>query len=357
MKKALNTAHKWAGLFVGVLFLLQAITGLTMVYREPLTALLNANARVGTGTPAPLDALFAAIARAEPGGQLERITYPADHTIAATARIIMPDKTVHIALINPEKGTVISSGPLWRYPVELSNRVHTSLLMGTTGNVILALEGLTLAFMAITGLIVWWPRAGRIVYALTIHRKAPWRRLLRDLHVVPGAIIAVFLLISSTTGILMIADPVVIAAVSKVAAVEAPPNLKIPKQTDPTQSQISAQQAIETLHARFPNAWLRQIRPFYRERVVGALFVENDAPNPRTHNMAMVDRLTGELRIFQDAATVPAGTAAIDWLLPIHSGEVYGIMRRVIMSMVGLTLAFLVISGFTMWLSKRRYRP
>ena len=180
MKKALNTAHKWAGLFVGVLFLLQAITGLTMVYREPLTALLNADARVGTGTPAPLDALFAAIARAEPGGQLERITYPADHTIAATARIIMPDKAVHIALINPEKGSVISSGPLWRYPVELSNRVHTSLLMGTTGNVILALEGLTLAFMTITGLIVWWPRAGRFVYPHH-YRKAPWRRLLRDL--------------------------------------------------------------------------------------------------------------------------------------------------------------------------------
>lgn len=351
----LKAIHKWCGLGLGLFLLLQAVTGLMMAHKEALTPLFHPEARIETGRPAaPLDDLLAAIAAMEPDGRLDRIVYPLEHEIAPTVRLKMPDKSMRVALVDPGTATVLSSGPIWHYPEQVADRLHNSLLIGLPGHVMLFLEGIVLTFMAISGIIIWWPRGNRFRDALTIHWTAPWRRLLRDLHLSPGIIASAFLLVSGLTGALMVADPLTIAAVSRFAPVSPPLNPRLPR-TEQKIPVITAQAALEKMQARFPNGRLRQIRPF-AGRALGVLFVERDATNPRDHDMVMVDLMTGKMEVILDAQTAPSGDKAIAWLLPIHSGQIYGPARPYVMTLIGLALILMTVSGALMWLVKPRRR-
>ena len=357
-KQVLTIIHRWMGLALAVLVLLQAGTGLLLVNKEALEPLLNPGARVvATTTRASLDAVIASAQAAEPDLRLDRIYTPKRSDRALTARMLDKARHITIVQIDPSTAQVISSGPIQRYPLQLSERLHVSLMQGAIGQVVLLVEGLCLLFMAISGLIVWWPRIKLLKTALTIHVDAGSRRLWRDLHLVPGAIAAVFIAVSAFTAVGIIADPIFKAVVGLVAPVS--PGLSLPKMPPPPEGKapISAQAAMDKLSARFPDGRLRQIRVFGpHERLIGVVMESGVTLNPRAHHLAAVDRATGEMTVWADGDHMPSGDAVIAWLLPTHTGEVLGPVRGVLMSLMAVTLMLLVVSGVWMWIAKPRRR-
>jgi uncharacterized iron-regulated membrane protein len=353
--RLLRAIHKWAGLFFAVLLLLQALTGLVMAYKETLARWTRGTVAVPAGgAHAPLDALLQAIAVRAPHARLDRIVYEADPELPALVRVRPPSGITEVLHLDPYRARILWAGSLWRDPLQLAERLHVALTLGQTGNFILLTEGLALFLMGVSGLVLWWPRPGRWRQALTIHRR-PARRMLRDLHLVPGAVVAVFFCISGLTGAMLLGAPAVKLAVSAVLPVAPEIDTRLPP-TDIEQPAVTAEQALQTMHARFPETRLRQVRVMEKGRLLFALFVDPNSRNPRAHDAAGVDRLTGTMRVYLEATTAPTGDAVLNWILPIHTGQAYGPLRRPILTVVALALAAMTVTGWLMWLGRPRRR-
>lgn len=355
MKTTVYKIHKWVGLALGVLLFLQAVTGLTMAHKEALMGLFGP--QVEPAAPhRPLDDIVGVLKTTYPEGRLERLTYFRDQSLPVIARIYPRDSLVfQVAVVDPTRAKILSAGPYWQYPLVLMERVHVSLLAGETGHAILLTEALALVFMAISGLVVWWPRNRKFAKALVIHWKSAPLRLLRDIHVVPGAVMAVLMCVAGLTGAAIIADPLVKSAVSLVAPV-APESeglhLAAPRSAAP---EMSWQQAADQLRARFPDGRLRQFRFLAKDdRVLGAVMVATRAANPRAHHVGFVDRFNKDLVVTADGNALLSGDAFVEWMLPLHTGEAFGPLRPLLMTLLGLSLAGMTVTGFLMWVKKRR---
>ncbi len=356
MKRILYAVHKPVGLALGALLLLQALTGLAMLHRDGLLALFGP-AVDPTLPHASLDEVIATIRAVHPDGTLERIVYHEDASLPLVARVYPRDSAFfHVAYVDPTIPALISEGPLWHYPLQLVERVHVALLGGRIGPVVLVAEALGLVFMAITGLVVWWPRS-RLHKALRVHwRGAPPLRRLRDLHVVPGALMSLLMIVAGTTGAAIVAEPISEAIVSWFAPVTGLVMPRLEADAEPV-PRVSWQEARELLEQRFPHGRLRQFRFLGSgERVLGVVMVATQATNPRAHHLALVDRWTGDLAVLADGDALTGGDAFLAWVLPVHTGEIYGPLRALVMSLLGLSVAGMTITGFLMWLRKRRPR-
>lgn len=353
MKPLLIRLHKWAGLALGLQILLQAVTGILITNRDALMGLFYGAGPVVAELP--LDQIMENLRDARPDHRVERIITPPDG-LPLVARLEDRAGRMEIAHVDPVTGDIRSIGPLWRYPLQLADRLHVSLMMGAAGHAVLLTEALVLLFMLVSGLIVWWPPAGRYIRALIIHRGKGRMRFLRDLHVVPAALLALPLIVMVTAASLVIAEPLVGPAVEMMAPVNPPLAIDL-KPVPPGTQPVGQAQALAMLRARFPDGQLRQIRHFGPQyRLLGVVMLDRDAVNPRAHHMAGLDRATGELIVYADANDSPAGQQIIDWILPLHSGEWMGSARGFVVTLEGLGLAALVVTGFWMWLARRRVR-
>jgi len=364
MNRRLRTLHKWCALTLAAFLLLQVVTGLLLTHREALARFTyseslaaNVNA-AGTGaasSDASLDVLVENLHAAVPGARLERIVYPRTPGVLL-ARLYDGTGRMHAAWLDQATGRVLSAGPFWRYPLEVADKLHVSLALGTTGKVLLFLEALGLSFLAISGVWLWWPKGRRFKPALKVNWHASAARLIRDLHVVPGVLVAVALLACSLAATLLVGEPLIKPLVAMIAPTG--PDLALPRLPPVApgqQASISWQQGLEVLQQRFPDGRLRQMRPFGPQgRMVGVLFVAENEFNPRSHHYAGIDRFTGEVHVLMDASARPAGERFMDWFLPVHSGEIYGAARPVVVTTVGLALLALSITGVLMWWRQRQ---
>ena len=356
MRRPLHVLHRWAGLIAGPLLLLQALTGLAWTFQEPMTALLHPEARVPGGPRAPLDDVLAAIVGRYPGGELDRIQFPRDETLALTARVKVHGAT-YLVLVHPSTTRVLSSGPLWAFPEQLAERLHGALLLGRTGHVILQVEGLALALMAGSGLVLWWPRLASKGQAFAIHIRAPLPRLVREIHQAVGAVAAVFLVVVGTTGALMASESLTKALIAGVAPVAPDIDLRLPP-TPAGAPLISAREALEALQARFPNGRLVKARTQGAEdRAVVAVFVELSAGNPMAYDMAGMDRATGAVTILAEARRQPSGDAIMAWLAPVHTGAIIGPLWWPFAVGLALALIGMALTGLTLWLIRQRGAP
>jgi uncharacterized iron-regulated membrane protein len=353
-----RTIHLLCGLSAALLLGVQAITGLLLTHQDSLVPLFHPEAHAASESArAPLDALLATVTQREPTARLDRIQFPSRAGAALVARMLTPDDGMHVVMLDPATGRALSSGPILAYPEQAAETLHGSLMLGAAGKWMVRITGVALLLMAISGFILWWPRRGRLRAALTINLRAPPRRLLRDLHLVPGAVTALFLTLSAVTGVLMTAEPLVYALVARIAPVAPDVDFDLPPLA-PGAPMLSAEDALQRLRARFPGDRLYKVRAQgERSRMIVAVFYAHGRSNPDALNMAGVDRATGKLTVLHDAARLPAGDAALAWLAPVHAGRIYGPLSKLIATLAGLTLLMMTLTGPALWLTKPRKPP
>ncbi len=355
MKTTLYKIHKWVGLGLGILFLMQAVTGLLLTHKNALRSMFEEGAGIDVSQPhQPLDQLIDVVASAFPDYRLERIIYAEDPSLPLIARILPRDGgNYKIVTLDPVSAQIISSGSLWSFPLQLSERIHVALVTGGIGHNILLFEGIALVFMSVSGLIVWWPRKNKFAKALVIHWGSSSLRLIRDIHAVPGALTAVLMFLAGLTGAMIIGDDYVKPVVAAMAPVGPDYKLEL-AETNVSVPEITWQRAFDRLKERLPDGRLRQLR-FRGEdgRVLATVMVAQNALNPRAHHIAAVDRWTDQVMVLSDGNNLLAGDAILEWLLPLHTGEAFGPLRSILMTILGLALAGMAVTGLMLWLQKR----
>ncbi len=330
--------HRWIALAFAPLLLVQAATGAVLLFRDDLAPLALPAKALATADTASLSALAEAAQRAQPGTRLTRLFFPVNDASAAFAQLEGPDGTLRFAAIDPVGGSALSSGSIWRYPLEAALQIHFRLMTGPAGIAVVALNGLALALLALSGVWQWWPGASRAGRELLAPMRAPSRLKLRMWHRTIGAVLAFVLLTSAVTGVLLAVPNLPLSAPTK------------PPAADPVMLDANdIDRAFALARAAYPGARPRDVRL----APDGSLSVNFFAPRGGKWAVDVVTVSAVQHRV-TDMLPLESNEAMWLTMLPVHTGDTIGPAGRWPMLAAALALIMLAISGPLMWWRRTR---
>ena len=194
--------HFFSGLFVAPFAVFLAITGSLYLWKPQFEEWRYHdlfNVPVGAA-PLTADAQLAAARAAFPGSTPVQFIPPT--TPARTAEVQFGGSAgMRSVYINPYTGAVVGSIRAATRPMRILHDLHGTLLLGTTGELLVELAASWAFVLLATGLYLWWPRPFSVRGYLLPRFGAGQRALLRDLHAVPAVWLSVLILFLLATGI------------------------------------------------------------------------------------------------------------------------------------------------------------
>jgi uncharacterized iron-regulated membrane protein len=381
-KKSLTrTIHLWAGLVFGTLLVLQGLTGSILSWRHELDALLNPGLLQvapppGTRQGEPLRVAPAMV-------QAVSAMLTADKSFGRPSMLMLPEHggDVFIAWYRPGKSASIWQQGITRQvmvdpaslqvlgernwgeaglarPLLLPTlfHLHHYLLAGEGGKVVVAVEGLALLLLAVTGIIVWWPKLTRsaLWHALTFRFGIAWPKLSFQLHRAAGFYIAPVFLLLALSGVYFNKPAWVTPAVGALATLT--PNDKPANRSAPASAALAPARAVAAAQALFPEG--RVSRLSFPARAGQPYEVRVRQPGEMRHGdgatRITIDSGDGAILRVVDPLRMQSGDRFLSWMFPLHTGEALGTAGRVFISFVGLMPLVFFVTGLVMWIKFRR---
>lgn len=343
-RRTVYKLHKWTGLGVGVLLLLQAFTGLALVFRAPAEEFLLKQVigkRASIGVPDVDNALLEA-RQAYPGYALERLVMPTPARSAMVLRLMNRQTNAPLEIAaDPDTGKVLAQLDGWSGLPYSVFRLHKELFLGQTGHLIVLTEGVLLAGFLISGFYLWWP--GRKRQALKIHWKGPKARRRYDLHRVTGVLILPTLSIVVVAGVVMTAN-IWLSGGKLITYADG--------SADPAPLNPVIQQILETEGA----GAIKDIRFSADGETATILLHASQAALPGAVNRLAVARDSGNILSRRGYDEGRFWQRVYSWVYPTHTGQIYGggVITRVVMSLTAAGLLVLGIFGFLLWISRKK---
>lgn len=380
-KSLIRTLHLWAGLVFGTLIVLQGLSGSIISWRHELDAMLNpgllqAAPPAGTRQGDTLRLAHAAVGQVEAllagrqgYGRPSMIMLPehgGDVFIAwyrpgkseslwqqGVTRQVMVDPSTLAILGERQWGEAGLSRPLL---LPTLFHLHRYLLTGDGGKVIVAVEGIVLLLLAVTGLIVWWPKLTRsaLRHALTFRFTGSWPKFSFQLHRAAGFYSAPVFLVLALSGIYFNMPAWVTPAIGAVATLA--PAGKLANRSAPAARPATPESAVAAAQSLFPDGRVSRLsfpakpgQPYeVRVRQPGELRHGDGATR------ITIDSGDGAVLRVIDPLRMASGDRFLSWMFPLHSGEAFGTAGRVFISLFGLMPLVFFVTGLVMWIKFRR---
>lgn len=352
-RKLLLSLHRWVGLVLAALLLVQGATGTALVFRDEIEPIIHPELAIAEGrTRLPLQQLLETARAARPEGVLQRF---GEIEGGAILFRFAEDDHPYMLAIDPYRGSVVREGGLDAWAGEWLFELHHKLFAGEVGETIVGVEGLALLFIAVTGPIVWWPGRRRLASGFRIVRGAGADRLLRSLHRSAGAALAVMILLSATTGAVMVFK-------DQLRPLFASANAYVPKPAPKVEERAGSPRVpIDRLIAQarldYGPTELREVRFQGKDAQIVVVYLRDESS--RRENAAKQIYFNAydgvEIGHYVPGA-LPVGNSVIDWQFPIHTGAAGGVPLRLLILAGGLGLVFFTVSGVWLWLSSRQQR-
>jgi uncharacterized iron-regulated membrane protein len=381
MKKLIRNIHLWAGLIFGTILVLQGLTGSVLSWRHELDAWLNPGllrvvpppgmtagepARVA---PTAVDAVMERLVRDPAYGRPDTLFLPETHGDVYVAwyrpgkpaskweqgvtRQVMVDPANLAVLGERNWGEAGLSRPLL---MPTMFHLHRYLMAGEAGKVVIAVQGVALFLLALTGIYVWWPKltASAIWHAITVRQFGNWPKFSFQLHRAAGFWTAPVLLVLAVTGVNFNMPEWVQPAIKAFSPITANP--KLSNVSPATAPRIGAGDAVAAAQARFPEGRVSRVsipgkpeQPFeIRVRQPGELRHGDGATR------VSVDAGSGEVLRAIDPLAAKGGDWVLSTMFPLHTGEAFGMLGRVLVCLAGLTPLGFFVTGLVVWIRFRR---
>ena len=235
--------------------------------------------------------------------------------------------------------------------VNYIHQFHLRLLAGKTGETIVGWTAPFLLLLAITGLILWWPRK---IFKISL--SANRKRITFDLHNALGIYSSVFLMIFAITGIIIHWDNDLTNWINKVAHVPANQQPARPQAHAPDAVPLNPDQLVAIAEHTEPGARVGLISlPDNPQSPVNLSmkFPEDVTPGGRTR--VALDQYTGKVLSATDSRTGPLGFRMVKvWNRAVHTGDIYGWPTKILASFFSLMLPVMAITGPLIWWNRRR---
>lgn len=348
-------AHLWVGLAIALPLIVVALSGAVMVFEDALDRALNPRTSfVTVGDHAlPIDDLVAAARKAFPDTQLGSITFPEQPDqalqIGASSKSTGP---ITIA-VNPYTGEVLGIRSAAEREAGLARRIHllhTRLFAGQVGEWIVGTITFLTLFMAIAGMVLWWPRK-----IFSVKWTASGRRINFDLHNVFGFYASAVFFFIALTG-MMIAfeqwtDPMFMR-------LNDTPVAPLPRESsDVTIRATTVADLVQAAETALPGAFLKSIGiPNGGKNVIvaGMKYPEDRTPGGRSR--IALDQHSARVLAVINTRTAPTGTRLVNLKRSAHTGDIFGAATRALYFITCLMLAGQVVTGVFIWLKKPTLR-
>lgn len=361
--------HRWVGLAAGLPIAVIGLTGSLLVYRGALERAVHPHLY---DVSAPVDS-----APATPGRALDRVRRENPEPRATSIQMpAAPDDpyvvwhgSAHGAektYVDPGTGRVLGVRPGGSDPVRALFDLHVNLMGGEAGATAVGVLGLLLLLASATGIVVWWPRAGSWLQALTVHLGGSSRRVNYDLHRAGGFWTVLYLALLAATGSGLIFYGAAGDLLNRATG-SSPPPAPPPSSAPPAAAGADSGSAPAAVAAgRVDSVW-RAVRDRAPEGEVtfislpagprDAISVRLRLPSelhPVGRSFAYADRWSGDLLRVDRQPEMDAGPRLLHALYPLHIGDfelgpVPPAGVRAVWALLGVTPALLVVTGFLVW--------
>lgn len=355
IRKLWLKAHRYCALSLGLLLVVVALLGTLLALAKPLDRWahpeLFAVPAATTSSATPLQAARAVLTREF--GTTATFTFRPPRE---------PSDTLWVRVRGPWNGTVYFDPATGR---ELGRRgehqgfynsvfeLHSTLLLGETGQAVLALTAATYLLLLATGLVLWWP--ARWPPSLRIRwGSGPWKTVF-DMHGVAGAVLGLLIAVSIASGAYMAWPPLRPFVSSLVGEKPAP----APKAAlaPPGSKALVLDELVARGRAGFPGATAGHvIASGDATRAVRLRLKLPDDPHPTGMTSVWLHPASGEILAVHRWDRLDLGHKALSVVYPLHTGELGGPVHTVATALLGLVLAGMGITGWMLWW-KRRPRP
>lgn len=334
-------AHRWLALGLAGFWLVQVVTGVLLTFRQEIDSLLAG----GPDAPLSVESLGRRIGSIQAAGSTVTSIWVTDFT-GTRFDVLYQDRAHNDRRMRVNgAGEPLRDGPADTVFTALTD-IHTTLLMGERGKWIIAGSGVLLFSNLLLGLKLAWPRRGYWTRSLLPRLGRSSVAKAYALHRTLGLYIGVPLLVLVLAGILLcFADQL-----AEALHAERPPPLAfaVPVELTPAR-------AMRLGLARFPGATLTALslptekNPWYQ------VWLHAPGEILRIYGQTTVYLSPKDGTVLREyaAASAAPGRLALDWLYPLHTGEIGGVVARAALVLIGLTLLVSGFLGTRLWFLRR----
>lgn len=351
MRKLIFNLHLYTALIAGAFILILGLTGSIMAFEPEIDHLLHWKLfHITPGArPLTLAELGANTQKAFPGEAIQAYQLSRDPDLAYR---ISTEK--HLVYVNQYTGAVLGAQGDERPLLDYVHQLHLRLLWrgpGDPGGKIMAGAGAVMLFLALSGLYLWWP-----VKRMAIKKGSTGRRWWLELHNSVGIFSLVFLLALAATGTVIGFERKAVPLLYQLTGSQPSKPPKVPP-PPANATPLPVDRILEIARTALPGAepWMIEIPDPAGAYQVRLRFPEDLTPGGRSR--ALIDQYTGRLLFTEGSRTAPAGTRMVILNRAVHTGDIFGIPSKLVMSLASLLLALQVASGLLMWWKRIRKKP
>jgi uncharacterized iron-regulated membrane protein len=195
--------HFYAGLFCIPFILLLSVTGGIYLFKPQVEAVLDTPYEhlVLTGVAAPAHQQVQQALNAVPGSVLHAYELPGSAQSAVRV-LVKQGPVISRVYVHPQTLEVLHIAREDAKFMRVMHELHGNLLLGARGSYLVELAASWAIVMVITGLYLWWPKAGQGLAGVVYPRFNKSNRVFwRDLHAVTGFWISLFTLFLLISGL------------------------------------------------------------------------------------------------------------------------------------------------------------
>ncbi len=388
MRRVLVTLHRWFGLFTAVFLFIAGSTGALIAWDHELDALLNPDLYEAPGAGAPRSPLDLAdrIEQRDPRVQVSYLPLENEH--GHTLRVsVQPRKDPRTGkahqldfdqlAVDPASGEIVGQR-MWgeaslsrRNLLPFLYKLHYTLHLPhafdiDVGMLLMGVVAIVWSLDAFIALWISFPNLAAWRKSLAFRVRAGGFRLIFDLHRSGGVWVWPLLLVLGVTAISMnLGNEVMRPLVGAISPLSASPfDTRTPLALDePGEPGLSRRELLPraTKAAQEHGIHLPAGAIFYAAEfdTYGVGFFEpgNDhgdggLGNPWLYFDGQDGRIIGTHIPGQGSA----GDVFMQAQFPLHSGRIAGVAGRIAVSLLGLVIAMLSVTGIVIWARKRRVR-
>ena len=347
MRAGLVRVHRCVALGAGAFVVLVTLAGASLVFRDTLTVWITPAVAIAPRVPPP-DAwqrVLEAARALEPRAASIEIVRSARADRACEVIVEGPRGGRHL-FIDPHDASVVADGETQWLPFATFFRLHKNLFAGESGEYVVGAVGATLAFMVVSGLILWWPR--RWKQALRVRWDGNRLALSYDLHRSAGALVALVLLLNALTGLVMVFDGVAAKVVNAVARAQSPGPIGV---LPSAHAMKPLDEIVAAANRALPEG--RVTRVVVRDGAPVIVRKRTDRDNHANGvNRIYVDPATGAVLRAATLERLAPGNAMFDWIYALHTGNLFGTPYKFALALAGLVPLLSLVTGLIVWRSK-----
>ncbi len=345
MRSILLTLHLVLAIVAGLVIISLGVTGSIMAFEPEIDhwqhrALMDVTP---SGQPHSLIEIRDALRAAYPAERLPGVTLGA--MPARAYAVAMKQGTVYL---NPYTLAVTGVRPPGTDWLANVHQMHLRLLT-TWGRPLVRWSGVIVVFLLLSGLYLWWP----VKRSSVTTGRSPFRTWF-DLHNFIGIFSFVFLLMLSVSGVFIGFSDLAIPIAYRLTGSTPPPQISTKVAPVPGVAQIAPDRALEIARGAVPGA-----TPFFvpfvsptDAYVIRARFPEDLTPGGRSR--VVIHSYTGDVMSIDNSRTAPGGRRFEVVNRAIHTGDIYGLPSKIVMSIASLMAPVQLITGVMLWSRRKR---